>query len=208
MVCGMLHPIPCKGRSVHLRRFVDPTARTRAAALAATLVLVAMPALADPLILRVGRAGEVVAPEAGPAEPPRPGNVAGTTPVLDPKFLTLGPDVEGTPCRQFGLEFKAVNLPPGVAVPVVVRLDHPLWTRPDGISGTSELNVSNVQADKWTYVGYTLEEQWSLVPGDWTFTISQGPRVLAVSKFNVSVEPGQTVQKTAAANQRPNRVKP
>lgn len=156
-------------------------------------LLTAAPALADQLVLRVGRAGEVVAPEAGPAEPPRPGNVAGTTPVLDPKFLRLGPDVDGTPCRQFGLEFRAANLPPGVTVPVVVRLDHPLWTRPDGVTGTSEINVSSVSSDRWTYVGYTLEEQWSLVPGEWTFTISQGPRILAVSKFTVSVEPGQTV---------------
>ena len=161
--------------------------------IAAALLLLALcrPALADQLLLRVGRSGEVSAPEAGPSEPPRPGNVAGTTPVLDPKFIHLGPDVDGVYCRQFGLEFRAVNLPPGANVPVVVRLDHPLWTRPDGQSGTTEINVSSVSADRWTYVGYTLEESWSLTPGTWTFTISQGPRVLAVSSFNVSVEPGQ-----------------
>ena len=163
-------------------------------ALAAFLLTCApVSAFADQLIVRIGRVGEVMAPEAGPSEPPRPGNVAGTTPVLDPKFLQLGTDVDGTPCRQFGLEFRAMNLPPGVSVPVMVQLSHPLWTRPDGQSGTTETNISTVTADRWTYVGYTLEEAWSLVPGTWTFTISQGPRVLATTSFNVSVEPGQSV---------------
>ena len=164
-------------------------------AVIAAAVLAGAPgaAFADQLVVRIGRIGEVMAAEAGPSEPPRPGNVAGTTPVQDPRFLQLGTEIEGTPCRQFGLEFRAVNLPPGVSVPVVVQLSHPLWTRPDGKSGTMETNISDVTADRWTYVGYTLEEQWSMVPGTWTFTISQGPRVLATANFNVSVEPGQTV---------------
>ena len=148
---------------------------------------------ADQLIVRIGRAGEVATVEAGPSQPPLPGNVAGSTPVHDPKFLQLGTEIDGTPCRQFGLEFRAVNLPPGVSVPVTVQLSHPLWTRPDGQSGTVETNVSDVTGNRWTYVGYTLEESWSMVPGTWTFTISQGPRVLATTSFNVSVEPGQTV---------------
>lgn len=164
-------------------------------ALLAALLAGAPAAWADPLTVRIGRVGEVVAPEAGPPEPPHPGNVAGTTPVQDPRFLRLGTEIEGTPCRQFGLEFRAVNLPPGVTMPVMVQLTHPLWTRPDGQSGTTETNTSFVSSDRWTYVGYTLEEPWSLIPGPWTFTVSQGPRVLATTSFNVAVEPGQTVPK-------------
>ncbi len=163
----------------------------------AAVMLVAGPAgaEAEQLKVQIGRIGEVVAPEAGPAEPPRPGNVAGTTPVLDPKFLHLGTEIEGVPCRQFGLEFRALNLAPGAAATVLVQLSHPLWTRPDGQTGTTESNLSTVTSDRWTYVGYTLEEEWSLVPGPWSFTISQGPRVLATTSFNVAVEPGQVVPK-------------
>jgi hypothetical protein len=149
--------------------------------------------LSDRLMVQIGRVGEVVAAEAGPSEPPRPGNVAGSTPVFDPKFLQLGTDIDGTPCRQFGMEFRAVNLPPGASVPVMVQLTHPLWTRPDGQSGTTETNISTVTSDRWTYVGYTLEESWSLVPGTWTFTISRGPTMLATTSFNVKAEPGQTI---------------
>ena len=167
----------------------------RSALTAALIALWPVVASADQLVVQIGRVGEVVAPETGPSEPPRAGNVAGTTPVSDPKFLHLGPDVDGTPCRQFGMEFRATNLPPGAETQVMVQLSHPLWTRPDGQTGTTETNISTVTSDRWTYVGYTLEEDWSMVRGEWTFTISQGPRVLATTSFNVSVEPGQTVPK-------------
>ncbi len=162
----------------------------RAALLLASSIGV-MPALAhaDPLKIVIGRIGEVLAPEAGPPEPPPPGNLAGTSPVHDPRFLQLGADVDGAPCRQFGLEFRAVNLPPGTTAPVTVQLTHPLWTLPDGRTGTTETNVSTVSPDRWTYVGYTLEEPWSLVSGTWTFTISQGPRILGSASFQVSAEP-------------------
>lgn len=181
---------------MYLRPAVQTDPATIRSLMRAALVLLLalpVPALAQPLVVRIGRVGEVVAPEAGPSEPPRPGNVAGTTPVLDPKFLTLGTAIDGAPCRQFGLEFRALNLPPGAVVPVVIQLTHPTWTRPDGQSGTTETNISSVSGERWTYIGYTLEEEWSMVPGPWTFTISQGPRVLATTTFTVAVEPGQRV---------------
>ena len=165
------------------------------ALLAAVLIATPAVSMADPLRIQIGRIGEVVAQEAGPSEPPRPGNVAGTTPVMDPKYIHLGPDVDGAPCRQFGVEFRATNLPPGATSEVMVQLSHPLWTRPDGQTGTTETNISVVTSDHWTYVGYTLEESWSLVPGPWTFTFTDGARVLGTTTFNVSVEPGQTVPK-------------
>ena len=157
-------------------------------------LLLAAPGLAraEPLRLEVGRLGEVVAQEAGPSEPPRPGNVVGSTPVLTPRFTHLGADIVGVYCKQFGLEFRAVNLPPDGEAAVTVRLDHPLWRLPDGRTSTAETNLSGVAADHWSYTGYTLEEPWALVPGTWTFTISQGTRQLAVTSFNLSVESGQT----------------
>ncbi len=159
--------------------------------MAALACLAAGPALADQLALQVGRIGEVTAMEAGPKEPPLPGNLAGSASVFDPKFLKLGPDIDGTFCRQFGMEFKAANLRPGDVAPVMVQLEHPLWTLPNGQSGTTEINMSSASADRWSYTGYTLEEPWSLVPGTWTFTVTQGPRILARASFNVTVEPDQ-----------------
>ncbi len=158
---------------------------------AALACLAASPALAEQLVLQVGRIGEVAAQEAGPREPPRPGNLAGSAAVHDPRFLKLGSDIDGTFCRQFGMEFKAANLPLGEVAPVLIQLEHPLWTLPNGQSGTTETNVSTASADHWSYTGYTLEEPWSLVSGTWTFTVIQGPRILAKASFNVTVEPDQ-----------------
>ena len=149
-------------------------------------------ALADPLRIEVGRVGEVVAVETGPPEPPRPGNVVGSTPVSTPRFVHLGPDIDGVYCKQFGLEFRALNLPPDEVDTVTVRLDHPLWSLPDGRTSTAETNLSGVVSDHWTYTGYTLEEPWAMVAGPWTFTILDGAQVLGVATFNVVVEPGQT----------------
>ena len=149
------------------------------------------PAAAEPLAIQIGRLGEVQAQEAGPPEPPRPGNVVGSTPVLPPRFLHLGSEVAGVFCKQFGLEFRAVNLSPGTAATVTVTLQHPLWTLPDGRTSTVETNVSGVSSDRWTYTGYTLEEPWAMVSGRWIFTISQGVRVLAVAGFDVTAQDGQ-----------------
>jgi hypothetical protein len=158
------------------------------AALALLAAVAAQPAVAQALVVEIGRAGEVTAVEAGDPQPPRPGNIAGSNSVLDPRFTHLGPDVQGVFCKQFGFEFRAKNLAPSSQAIVQVTLDHPLWTRPDGVSGTREVNLSVLTGNEWSYVGYTLEENWSLVPGPWVFTISQGPRVLATATFNVSVE--------------------
>ena len=171
----------------------------RYAALLATLVLFGRgTAWADPLQIEIGRVGEVTAEEVGPPQPPLPGNIAGIDAVRDPKFTHLGTDIQGTFCKQFGLEFQAANLPPGQSAVVQVTLDHPLWHRPDGVSGTREVNLNTVTSDRWSYTGYTLEEDWSLVPGPWTFTISEGPRVLATVTFNVSVaQSGQHITEGA-----------
>ena len=139
----------------------------------------------------IGRSGEVSAAEAGPTVPPRPGNVVGSTPVHDPRFVTQGPDIEGAFCKQFGFEFRTTDLPGPLALPVDVRLDHPQWQLPDGQTSTQETNDSSVSSDRWSYTGYTLEEPFSLVAGPWTFTILSGDIVLAVVTFNVTVEPGQ-----------------
>ncbi len=160
-------------------------------AFAATVPLAAGSARANPLEVEIGRIGEVTAADAGPTTPPLPGNVVGSTPVLDPRYVTQGPEVEGAFCKQFGFEFRARNLPAPLSMPVEVRLDHPLWTLPDGRTSTREVNGSGIDSDHWTYSGYTLEESWSLVPGTWTFSVMAGGAVLATASFNVTVEPGQ-----------------
>ena len=104
----------------------------------------------------------------------------------------MGSDVDAKFCLLFGFQFRAPNLPPSMAFPVTVQLDHPLWTRPDGRTGTREV-YPNVLTSDWSYAGYELDESWTLVPGTWRFTIFVGHAVLATQTFELSVEPGQTL---------------
>ena len=175
-----------------------PALRLTIIACAAVLLAAAGP-VANPLAVEIGRIGEVAAPESGPTVPPRPGNVVGSTPVDSPKFVALGPDIQGAYCKQFGFEFRARNVPVPLAMPVEIQLDHPLWSLPDGRTSTREVNDSAVSSDHWSYSGYTLEEPFSLVPGPWTFSVLSGTTVLATVSFNVTVEPGQKLPSAGCA---------
>ncbi len=154
----------------------------------AILVLSCSAAHADPLEVQIGRVGEVTAEAVGAPRPPRPGNVANWAPWRNVHFIHLGTHIEGVFCKQFAVEFRAANLAPGDTAIVQVTLDHPLWTRPDGVSGTREVGHATLSGGDWNDAGYSLEEDWSLVPGPWTYTISQGARVLASVTFEVTVE--------------------
>lgn len=155
---------------------------------AAILVLGSSVAHADPLAVQIGRVGEVSAETVGLPRPPRPGNVAASTPWRNVHFTHLGTDIAGAFCKQFAVEFRAANLAQGETALVQVTLDHPLWTRPDGVSGTREMDYATLSGDQWNDTGYSLTEDWSLTPGPWTFTISQGARVLASVTFQVTVD--------------------
>jgi hypothetical protein len=145
-----------------------------------------------PLQLEVAGAGEVVAQDVGEAKL-LPGNLAGVTGVTSPKLIHPGHRIDGAYCRQFGFSFHATNLAPGVSAPVTVQVTHPLWRLPDGRSGTVEMWTSVLEGNRWSYVGYSFTEAWSLVPGTWTFTVSQDGRVLTEQSFQLDVAPGQTM---------------
>ena len=162
------------------------------AAAISVLVLGCSAAHADPLAVEIGRVGEVVSEAVGAPRPPRPGNVAPRSAWRNVRFTHLGTDIEGAFCKKFAVEFRAANLAEGETALVQVTLDHPLWVRPDGVSGTREVDYATLSGQHWNHTGYSLEEDWSLVPGPWTYTISQGGRVLASVTFDVTVaHPGQ-----------------
>lgn len=159
----------------------------------AGVLLASVPAGATPLQVEVAGAGEVLAPDMGEVQI-LPGNLAGVAGVAAPKMIHPGHHIDGMYCHQFGFSFRAVNLPQGQVAPVLVRVAHPLWTLPDGRSGTEESWPSMLQGNQWAYVGYAFTESWSLVPGEWVFTVSQSGRVLTQQSFTVDVAPGQVLQ--------------
>ncbi len=168
-----------------------------ALALAGSL-LAARPVRADPLQIEIANAGETFTREVG-APKLMPGNLAEVTAVTSPVLMHAGTQIEGKYCHQFGFSLRATNLPPNQTAIFDVHVRHPRWTLPDGRSGTDETWTTSIEGNRWGYIGYSLTEEWSLQPGTWIFTLSQGLRVLATQSFELNVAPGQTMPSDGCA---------
>jgi hypothetical protein len=163
----------------------------RAAALGLLALAAVAPAKAQVLAVEIGQAGQIEPADPDPpADPPMGSNLVGSSPQRPKRYIHLGPEINAKFCTLFGFEFRAPNLPAPLEVPVTVQLDHPLWTRPDGRTGTRE-RYPNILRNRWAYTGYDLEETWTLVPGTWRFSVMLGDTVLASQSFELTVEPGQ-----------------
>ena len=149
-------------------------------------------ARAATLQLEVAGAGEVFTQDVGDAKL-LPGNLAGVTGVTSPVMIHPGHRIDGAYCHGFGFSFRALNLAPGDHVPITIQVTHPKWTLPDGRTGTEESWVSVLDSGRWGYVGYSFTEPWSLEPGTWVFSVSEGSRLLTQQSFEVDVAPGQAM---------------
>jgi len=155
------------------------------------LTLAAHPVQAQVLAVEIGQVGTIEPADPDPPTiPPEGGNLVGSSAQKPKRYLHLGNQIDAKYCTLFGFEFRAPNLPAPLTMPVTVQLDHPLWVRPDGRSGTRE-RYPNVLHQDWSYSGYHLEESWTLVPGTWTFSVMMGDTVLASQSFDLKVDPGQ-----------------
>ena len=164
--------------------------KRRIGALACLLGIAAAPPAA--LQLEVAGAGEVVAQDIGEGKL-LPGNLASVTNVGTPKVIHPGHRIAGAYCHQFGFSFRALNLAADETRTVTVQVTHPRWTLPDGRSGTQETWTSSLRGNQWGYVGYAFTEDWSLVPGQWAFTVTQDGHQLTEQDFQIDVAPGQTM---------------
>jgi hypothetical protein len=108
-----------------------------------------------------------------------------------PRLLAQTDRIEVRPCTRFGLEYRAVNLPPGAVAVAQVRVDHPLLSRPDGQrSAADTYDVPLRSSTGWT--GLDFDEAWEMVPGTWTFTLVYAGHVLAAQRFAVVAPPAGT----------------
>jgi hypothetical protein len=163
-----------------------------AAAVATFLLATSTPAWSqEVLAVEIGSVGVVqkTGPD-GPELPPEPGNLVGSSYQKGDDFTHLGSDVDAHFCLSFGFRVRMPNLPPPLTMRTTIEIEHPLWTRPDGLKGTRE-RFPSVLSSQWGYTGYSLDESWTMVPGTWRFTVYLDDRVLARQSFELTVEPGQ-----------------
>ena len=110
------------------------------------------------------------------------------------KYINHNDHVPAQLCRGFGFEAWLVG---GVAdaMPsrVLLRVSHPLQTRPDGATSTQDTLLVPVRNGS---VGssYTFDEPWEVQAGEWTFDVVLDGDVLASKAFMLAPpQPGTPV---------------
>jgi hypothetical protein len=158
------------------------------ARLSATQLLVAglaRPAQAE-LRVEILRAGAWASDPSGDRPDPalRDDTLSGVQLLSPPRYTGEGPAVEARYCTGFGLTFRLEGIPAGETPVMLVRNLHPRLTRPDGASATEDVFEMHAGPGAlWT--GFMFAEDWSLVPGEWVFTLSVQGRELARQAFSV-----------------------
>ncbi len=103
--------------------------------------------------------------------------------VTSTRFLNYDDHIPAQLCRNFGLLAWLAGAP-GEVLPtrILLRVHHPLLTRPDGVSGSEDtlmLPVSNGA----TETSFGLDDPWEAQPGDWTFELVLDNAVIASHTF-------------------------
>jgi hypothetical protein len=109
---------------------------------------------------------------------------AGTEATLIESTTTIHASV-GT---SFGILVKFIGEPDGEVVPCMAKCLHPKFTDPS--------SQRSSEVEQWEnrgtiggagYIGYTFDNSWELVPGQWTIQIFVGSKLRAEKTFNVIV---------------------
>ena len=112
-----------------------------------------------------------------------PGTASGTLhELLKPVFAQSSDKICAKPGARFGVGYRLNERRTAI---VQISIDHPPMHLPDGRTTTHEqydyaASIENV-------AGFRFDHDYELVPGTWTFAISDHDRVLARKSFNVTV---------------------
>jgi hypothetical protein len=110
--------------------------------------------------------------------------------VADAVLLERTTDIHATRGTSFGLRISFVGEPSGARVPIRAKCVHPKFTDPaTGRSSEVEEWPGTGVMGRSGYVGYTFDNDWELVPGQWTIEVSVGSTLRVEKTFNVSVTP-------------------
>ncbi len=106
--------------------------------------------------------------------------------LLASRYVNHRTEIAAQLCRRFGVTaWLAVGEAEAMPSRIIVRLHHPLLTRPDGVSSTSDSIslpvVAGAIGDAWTF-----DEPYEVQAGDWTFDLMLGGAVIASKTFTLT----------------------
>lgn len=107
--------------------------------------------------------------------------ISGTVQLVEglPEFAAEGPNVPAQIGVGFGVHVQTL---PQYAGPVLIVTEHPPMG-PEGV--TRQSWVTSFSADAPTYVGYSFEYEYELLPGLWTLSAQANGREIYSVTFNV-----------------------
>ena len=110
------------------------------------------------------------------------------------RFINQNDHIPAQLCRSFGFRAWLAG-GPGDVLPdrVLVRVDHPTITRPDGVSSAQDTLMLPVTADG-VGTSFGFDDPWEVRPGNWTFDLVLDGAVIA-SKTFVVTEPAPDAPK-------------
>jgi hypothetical protein len=104
----------------------------------------------------------------------------------DRTLLTPTDRVRATVNTTFGIEYTVTGFPSNAEADVFVELLHPPIHNPHtGRTVAVERDPHHVLTGVPTYDDVRLDERWNVVPGNWTFRVLRGSRVLLEKTFHV-----------------------
>lgn len=110
--------------------------------------------------------------------------------VVDAVLVEQTSDIHATRGTSFGLRVSFSGNPSGARVAIRAKCLHPKFTDPaTGRSSEVEEWPGIGVMGRSGYVGYTFDNDWELVPGQWTIEVSVGSTFRVEKTFNVSVTP-------------------
>ena len=110
--------------------------------------------------------------------------------VADAVLLEETSNIHARQGTSFGLRVSVSGKPSGATVPIRAKCLHPKFTDPaTGRSSEVEEWPGTGVIGRSGYMGYTFDNDWELVPGQWTIEVSVGSTFRVEKTFNVSVTP-------------------
>ncbi len=107
------------------------------------------------------------------------------------KYISNSDHVLAQLCRSFGFEAWLAG-GAGDTLPnrILMRVSHPMQTRPDGATSTQDTLMLPVRG-RVVGSSYTFDDAWEIQPGDWTFDLVLEGEVVASKTFVLTApEPG------------------
>ena len=110
--------------------------------------------------------------------------------VQDAVLDERGSEIRASQGTSFGILVKFIGNAQGMVVPCTAKLFHPKFTDPQS-GRTSEVEewpcFGTVGRDG--YIGYTFDNDWELVPGQWTIQLFVGSKKKIEKAFKITIVP-------------------